>query len=139
VTVSNILLVEDDPTYARFIMGSFRDVNQDFRFFHINSGHAALSILNNGYVPDLIITEDRLPRMVGNELMAAVRANPSLSQVPFITLMPAWIDEPRGETGGSHRFSRPSNYHEALALVEKIRSLRRDDLTSVDVKVPATI
>jgi CheY-like chemotaxis protein len=125
VSVRNILLVEDDLAFAKFIIGSFRDVDPELDIFHVNSGYAAISIMSSGFRPDLIICEDRMPRMSGPELMAEVRADPSYQAVPFLTFTSSFADDLPAEPGrlpADLKMSRPTNYREALALVKRIRS-----------------
>lgn len=126
MSVHNVLLVEDDIAFARFIIGSFRDVDPGIELFHVNSGHAAISVINCGFHPDLIICEDRMPRMSGGELLVNVRAEPSCQTIPFYTFTSSFTDDAAplpGKLPIDIKLPRPNNYREALALVNRIRSL----------------
>jgi DNA-binding response OmpR family regulator len=51
-------------------------------------GQEALRLLENGYVPDLLITDSLMPRMTGLELVRSIRSSPNadLSKLPVIML-----------------------------------------------------
>jgi signal transduction histidine kinase len=49
-------------------------------------GHEALEILENGFVPNLIVSDIMMPRMDGYEFFRAVRQKKHLTVVPFIFL-----------------------------------------------------
>jgi CheY-like chemotaxis protein len=93
VSAHSILLVEDDASFARFIIGTFRDVEPNLDLFHVNSGYAAMSVIGAGFRPDLIVCEDRMPRMNGSELLTCVRADPSCQSVPYIMLTSSFTDD----------------------------------------------
>jgi two-component system chemotaxis response regulator CheY len=126
VSVHSILLVEDDSAFARFIIGSFRDVDPGLELFHVNNGYAALSVINNGFHTDLIICEDRMPRMSGSELLTSIRANPSYQAVPIYTFTTSFTDDVPAVPGRlsiDMKLPRPSNYREAISMINKIRTL----------------
>lgn len=141
VSVHNILLVEDDIAFARFMIGSFRDVDPEIELFHVNSGYAAISVINSGFRPDLIICEERMPRMSGSELLTNVRADPSFQTVPFYTFTSSFTDDVPAIPGKlpiDVKLSRPSNYREALALVRRIRAVAPRETHSVPEGQPIT-
>lgn len=119
----SVLLVEDDPAFARFLIGSFRDVDPKLDLFHVNSGHAAMSVIGSGFRPDLIVCEDRMPRMGGSELVLNVRADPSHQAALFFIFTSSFTDDVPASPGKPPMYvklPRPSNYREALALVNKM-------------------
>jgi CheY-like chemotaxis protein len=121
VNARNILLVEDDLPFAQFLIGTFRDVDRKLEVFHVNGGYAALSVIGSGFVPEVIVAEDRMPGMSGGELLAHVKANPSLQAIPFYMFISS-LNEEGGSTAADVRLPRPTSYREALALVKNIQS-----------------
>lgn len=123
VSAYSVLLVEDDASFARFIIGSFRDVEPKIDLFHVNSGHAALSVIGSGFRPDLIMCEDRMPRMSGGELLASVRADPSCQSVPFFMFTSSFTDDVPATPGRQPleaKLPRPATYREALLLINRV-------------------
>ncbi|MDW5562802.1 MAG: response regulator [Methanomassiliicoccus sp.] len=123
MSVHSVLLVEDDIAFARFLIGSFRDVDPKIDVFHVNNGYAALSVINSGYRPDLILCEDHMPRMSCGELMSNVRTSPLYQSVPFVMLTSSFTDDlppVPGRMPIDMKVPRPSNYREALALVSQV-------------------
>lgn len=142
MSVRTILLVENDLAFAKFIIGSFRDVDPEFDLFHVNSGHAAISIMNSGFRPDLIICEDRMPRMSGSELLLSIRTDPSYQSIPFFTLTSSFTDDVPASPGKMPmdiKIPRPSNYREALALAHKVRGLAPQETPAVGEEQAVTI
>jgi CheY-like chemotaxis protein len=121
VNARNILLVEDDLPFAQFLIGIFRDVDRELEVFHVNSGYAALSVIGSGFVPEVIIAEDRMPGMSGGELLSHVKANPSLQAIAFYMFISS-LNEEGASTAADVRMPRPTSYREALALVKRVRS-----------------
>lgn len=142
VSAHSILLVEDDASFARFIIGTFRDVEPNLDLFHVNSGYAAMSVIGAGFRPDLIVCEDRMPRMNGSELLTCVRADPSCQSVPFFMLTSSFTDDVPAAQGGQPlvvKLPRPSTYREALLLVNKIPSSAVQEAHSAAEAEAATI
>jgi twitching motility two-component system response regulator PilG len=78
-----ILLVDDTKTLISvlkvFLMG------WDLEFKEAHDGVAALKTARE-WVPDLVISDVRMPGMDGFELCASLRADPALHQVPVVLL-----------------------------------------------------
>jgi two-component system chemotaxis response regulator CheY len=124
VSVKSILLVEDDLAFARFMIGSFRDVDPGIELFHVNGGHAAISVMNAGFRPGLILCEERMPGMSGSELLLTVRSDPDMEAVPFITFTSSFADENPAAAGKmpmDMKVPRPASYREALAFIKRVR------------------
>ncbi|GEM_PF-5487398 len=123
VCAYSVLLVEDDASFARFMIGSFRDVEPKLDLFHVNSGYAAMSVISSGFRPDLIVCEDRMSRMSGAELLASVRADPSCQSVPFFMFTSSFTDDVPSAPGRQPlevKLPRPTTYREALLLANRI-------------------
>lgn len=84
-----ILLVEDDTKWVELLMDLFDLNGSSCEICHAYDGVEALSILSNGELPDLIISDMRMPRMGGHELLMEIKKNASLSTIPFIMLSSA--------------------------------------------------
>lgn len=83
VSVSRILVVEDDPSLRTVIRMVLE--RADFQVEEAPHGHAALEqIAASG--PDLVLVDLNMPRMGGLELMERMRSNQKTASVPVVLL-----------------------------------------------------
>ena len=81
---TTILFVEDNEDLrenAALVLGL-----EGYRVHLARDGREALDLLENGVVPNLIVSDIMMPRMDGYEFFNAVRGKPHLKAVPFIFL-----------------------------------------------------
>ncbi len=112
-----ILIVEDDES----IRESLRDVLEieGYSVVEADNGRTALDQLLAGLTPSLVLLDLMMPVMSGLELLAAVRAEPSLATLPVIVVSawpPAAIDLP-GSTQGFVK--KPVDLDELFAAVAR--------------------
>lgn len=90
-----ILLVEDDLAHAEIVRRNFSSSRIGTRLKHLSDGQAALDYLfrrdefsapANSPRPSLILLDLRLPKVDGLEVLKAIKADDSLSQIPVVML-----------------------------------------------------
>ena len=87
-----VLLVEDSPGDVRLTKEAFRDANPAIRLHIASDGVEAMAFLRHDGVnadsprPDLILLDLNLPRMDGREVLAMIKADPSLRTIPTVIL-----------------------------------------------------
>ncbi|MEO8496468.1 MAG: response regulator [Planctomycetota bacterium] len=87
-----ILLVEDNPIDARVLEVYFRDAANKYQLHLVRSGEAALSFLYHGVEftnsprPDVVLLDLHLPEMTGFDVLAAIKNNEHLKDIPVIVL-----------------------------------------------------
>ena len=80
------ILVVDDASFIRdMIKKQLRDKLPGVEILDAQDGNRALAQMKNQTV-DLILSDWEMPNMTGAELLAAVRAMPNASNVPFIMI-----------------------------------------------------
>ena len=79
---SSILIVEDNTELRIFLKENFEE---DFYVIEAANGAEALKILKN-FIPDLIVSDLKMPIMNGLELCEKVKNLKELSNIPFIML-----------------------------------------------------
>jgi two-component system, chemotaxis family, response regulator Rcp1 len=90
--LSEILLVEDSPGDVRLTQEAFRDANSFVTLYVANDGVEAMLYLlregrhGNARRPDLILLDLNMPRMDGREVLARIKADDKLKQIPTIVL-----------------------------------------------------
>jgi CheY-like chemotaxis protein len=86
-----IALVENDPDDLFFLERALVKNGFSRPLFHCRDGAEAASYLNklianNSPLPDIILTDIKMPRMNGIDLLGFVRQSPQLKEIPVIIL-----------------------------------------------------
>jgi CheY-like chemotaxis protein len=77
-----VLLVEDEADVRHFFARALAHIGPCIEVLQAADGHEALALFLGGPV-DLVLSDQRMPRMTGLELLAAVRAR---APVPFLLI-----------------------------------------------------
>ena len=80
--MGSVLIVDDDPVYARMVREWTKD---DYQAFVVVSGEQTLRFLTKRMV-DLILLDYEMPEMSGPETLAKLRENPETAQIPVVFL-----------------------------------------------------
>ena len=81
--MKNSILVIDDDATIRFLLKS---ILKDFEVVAMEDGYEALSWLNLGNVPDLILLDIEMPNINGRVLIRRVRSSYKHRNVPIIIM-----------------------------------------------------
>ena len=94
----NVLLVEDDPGDVLMTREAFEEFLNN-RLDVVNDGAAAIAFLRKEEpyqdvpTPDLILLDLNLPRRDGREVLAEIKADPSLQHIPVVVLTTSAAEE----------------------------------------------
>jgi len=80
--MSNVALVVDDSMLIRYTVCRFLE-ERGFAVESATNGVEALQVLSR-VQPDLIITDVKMPRMSGTELISALKSKPETAKIPII-------------------------------------------------------
>lgn len=78
-----ILLVDDKETIGK--VASIY-LGKDYDVTYLNNPVKAINWLNEGNMPDLIISDIRMPEMTGDEFLEYMKANELYKNIPIIML-----------------------------------------------------
>jgi chemotaxis family two-component system response regulator Rcp1 len=87
-----VLLVEDSPGDVRLTQEAFRDASRAINLRVVSDGVEAMAFLRkqgaHAYAPrpDIILLDLNLPKMDGREVLAHIKADPSLKTIPTVIL-----------------------------------------------------
>jgi CheY-like chemotaxis protein len=85
--VTRILLVEDNRADAILLQEALRAADVSSPVDHVTDGEQAMSHLRAACrPPSLMLLDLNLPRMDGREVLATVKADPELRDIPVIIL-----------------------------------------------------
>jgi DNA-binding response OmpR family regulator len=81
-----VLVVDDDRVVRRIVVTKLHGLG--YEVMDAEDGREALDLLDEGEVPDLLITDSSMPRMDGRQLVREIRnsSEPALSLLPVIML-----------------------------------------------------
>jgi signal transduction histidine kinase len=119
-----VLVVEDNPDMNRFVCSS---LSSEFRVASAFDGKQALLRLEH-LAPDLIVTDFMMPRMSGDEFVAALRAKSELADIPVLVLTARDDVEVRVRVlsaGVQDWLTKPFTVPELVARARNLVSARR--------------
>lgn len=88
----NILIADDEPYITRVLKLVLQ--KEGFNVTCVNNGQQALEYYSQNRT-DLIITDVKMPRMTGNELVGAIRETNSDSETPIVVMTSTLENENR--------------------------------------------
>ncbi len=120
-----VLLVDDNADLREYVQGLLAAVG--YQVDTAGDGEAALAIIRRSR-PDLVLTDIMMPRMDGFGLLAAIRADAALSDLPVIMLSARAGEEAQGEgleAGADDYLAKPFSARELLARVSANLTMMR--------------
>ncbi|HWA99307.1 MAG TPA: response regulator [Pirellulales bacterium] len=132
-----ILLVEDSLVDASATMGALRHAQVKHRLTLVRDGAEAENFLHRrGHFssapkPDLILLDLHLPKKDGLELLAELRADYKLRDIPVVVLTasPDEMDRDRSKTlQVEHYMAKPVNLERFVAVVRELKNYWFADL-----------
>ncbi len=115
-----LLVVDDEPNLLRAVAACLQAEGYEVRT--ARSGGDALVSLSE-YIPDLMITDIRMPGMDGHTLVHRIRASPRTALIPviFLTAKDQKADRVEGfQTGVDAYVTKPFEPDELLAVITSI-------------------
>lgn len=87
----DLIYVEDDHTDARFFERAIRKTDPAVRTHRLQDGQAAVDFIEDlaeesDPLPKLIVLDIKLPKLLGFDVLAAIRDNPRTRHIPVIML-----------------------------------------------------
>ena len=127
---SRVLVADDDRIVRRIVVAKLSGLGYEVR--EAEDGREALDLLEDGEVPDLLITDSLMPRMNGLELVRSIRNSPddALSALPVIMLTSRQSEHNviEGlETGLDDYVTKPFSPDELVARVRTVLWRTRRD------------
>ena len=80
-----ILVVDDDPALLEVIVKYYIESHEPFELFQALNGETALHVVQN-VIPDLVLTDWEMPVMDGLQLIAKLKADEKLCDIPVVMM-----------------------------------------------------
>lgn len=116
----NILVVDDKQSLSELVA---QFLGQAHNVTTMENGLAAISWLQQGNLPDLVITDLEMPEMDGFELIKRIKGSGVFSDIPIIVLSCRDSSSDRVEClrlGADDYMVKPFNPEELLIRVDKL-------------------
>lgn len=82
--MTDILIVEDSKADQIFIARALDALDIKISYKFANDGREALDELENGLLPKVVVTDLKMPRLNGRELVQAIKTNERTKFIPTI-------------------------------------------------------
>ena len=115
-----ILIVDDKEQIAKIL---FAYLHKDYECFYMQNPPQAIKRLLAGHMPDLIISDIRMPEMRGDEFLEYLKHNELFKQIPVVMLSSEDSTSERIrllEEGAEDYIVKPFNPQELKIRIKKI-------------------
>lgn len=135
-----VLLVEDDPGDVLMTREAFEDFKVANSLHVVSDGVEAMAFLRHEGVhadaprPDLVLLDLNLPKMDGREVLAAIKGDAALAQIPVVVLTTSEAEEDVLKSYQLHAnayVAKPVDFERFIDVVRKI-----DDFFVSVVRLP---
>jgi CheY-like chemotaxis protein len=129
IATIEVLLVEDDPGDVLMTREAFAEHGVGNRLTVLPDGAEALAYLRregryrDSVRPDLILLDLNLPRRDGREVLAEIKNDPDLHQIPVVVLTTSQADEDILSSYQLHAnayVTKPVDFEQFVAVVRQI-------------------
>jgi CheY-like chemotaxis protein len=123
------LVVEDDDNdFLLFRRACARALEREPSIHRAGDGAAAKEFLAESRRPPcLIISDLKMPRMTGLELLAWVQQRDDLKRIPFVMLTSSHVEKDvaiAGQLGAADYQVKPSDFHKLVRLIKELGALQ---------------
>ena len=124
-SIRTVLLVEDDPAWARLTREAFSDAAPDVSVEWCSTGTAALDRFEHRPAPDAVVLDLNLPDLGGMEVLQELRTRPTFAGTVVVVLSASLVARDHSsvaEGGGPAHCRKPTTYSELRDLADQIAS-----------------
>ncbi len=123
-----ILLVEDSPGDVRLIREALKETPVPVQMAVARDGVEAMEYLHQtgesaGSRPDLVLLDLNLPRKNGREVLAEIKASPTLKHIPVLVMTSSKADEDIAQAyalNANCYITKPGDLDEYLSVIRAI-------------------
>lgn len=125
----HVLLVEDDPGDVTLTRESLRECKVKVNLWVVKDGEEAMQFLrkaerfSGALTPDLVLLDLNLPRKDGREVLAEIKSDPGLKNIPVVVLTTSNAEDDIGRTyalGANCYITKPIGLEQFARVVQGI-------------------
>jgi len=119
--MKKIMIVDDESDQIFTAKTALESFDEEFEVIGAGSAKQCLEMLNNGEIPDLIISETKMQGMTGKELLNKLKENPAWQDIPMIFLT-AWKDRFEGDSNfsGDNHIEKPFDMRDLKTRIDTV-------------------
>ena len=129
---TTVLLVEDNPDDVLLIQRAFRKARLPYPLHQVGNGEEAINYLDGKGIyanrqqhplPGLLLLDLKLPRTSGMEVLAWLKTQPGLSQLPVVVFTSSREDsdiQRAYELGANSYLVKPVHFDDLLEMVQTL-------------------
>jgi len=123
--IPSILLIEDNPGDSELVTEALKEITGEISIVIAGDGERGLQVLRgmayNHELPDLVICNFNLPKLTGAQVLAEVKRDETLKNVPFIMLTSSARDTDRQACAGAKAYLiKGSTWKDTRAIAKQI-------------------
>jgi len=121
-----IFVADDDPDDRLLIRDAFLESSDSLRLTFFEDGEGIVSSLitsSRGALPQLILLDLNMPGKNGRDILAELKANPSLRSIPIVILTTSRNEEDIAacyDLGANSYIVKPVSYDELLEITRSL-------------------
>lgn len=117
--MKRILVIEDEPTINMILEEVLTD--EGYNILTALNGQSGLKVVEE-VLPDLVITDLRMPDLSGRSVVEAIRVNPKLVEIPIIIISGAVSESDEFPAEGSYQahLRKPFDLIDVISTVEEL-------------------
>lgn len=121
-----VYIVDDDPDDRQIILDAFLEHHADIDYVFIESANELMKILRDtgpSDYPSLILLDLNMPGMLGMQALKQIKGDKQFAQIPIVVLTTSTLKSDKKlsyEMGANCFISKPSRYHELVAITNSI-------------------
>ncbi len=120
--MKKIMVVDNEPDQIFAAKIVLENLDEEFEIIGAGSSEQCLEMLNNGEIPDLIISETRMKGMSGRELSNKLKENHLWKDIPLMFLT-AWKDKFEGASdfsGDNNHIEKPFDMRDLKTRIDTV-------------------
>lgn len=122
---TNVLLIDDDHDDHEFFVEAVRDIDESIHCQSMFDSEEALKFLKdkNQQMPDLIVVDTNMPKLNGRQILAELKRDPSLKDIPVVMYSTFFSDRDNDEfskLGAANYLAKPSKFVDFRNLLSEI-------------------
>jgi len=119
--MKKIMVVDNEPDQIFTAKTTLENLDEEFEVIGAGSAEQCLEMLNNGEIPDLIISETKMQGMSGRELSDKLKENPAWKDIPVMFLT-VWKDkfEANSVFSGDNHIEKPFDMRELKTRIDTV-------------------
>ena len=134
--LATVLLIDDSPTEFVLAKALLKLDKVQVNFTAIHDGEEAVRYLQDrkgsteGAAPDLVFLDINLPAMDGREVLAAIKQDPSLNNIPVVMYSGSNAKKDIEETrdlGAVSYMEKPLNFEKLRTIVDQLPQLQIEE------------